>query len=88
MNLKEQFIQKALIDFGLEVADNILWFIDERKVYYGKVQEGVIIDYTYGTMNDNIFVMEYTLSKDDIDIEGWKSFIEKYLEIPCSTELL
>lgn len=86
--LKEKYITQALIDFGLEVEPNIFWFMDERKVYYGKVSDGEVINYTYGTITSDSFLVEFMSSNDELDILEWKTFIETYLETVCITDLI
>lgn len=86
--LKEKFIKKAIVDFGLEVEPNICWFIDEHKIYYGVVNNGEVEKYLYGVLANNTFLIEYTSSENELDIQEWKTFIERYLEVPCLTELI
>lgn len=79
---QQRFFKRAIANYGIILNSEIVWFIDEGKIYYGRQQNnGEISDYLSGYIFGNTFVVDYSTQLENLDICGWDRFIINFLEM-------
>lgn len=71
---QQRFTRNAIKNYGINIGNETIWFIDDGKTFYGKqTNDGEIGDYLSGYISGNTFVVEYSSQEGNLDISDWES---------------
>lgn len=77
----QRIIKRSIANYGIQLSSEVMWFIDEHTIFYGKKQpSGEISDYLSGYISGQCFVVGFSTQKERLDICGWDDFFSQ-LEI-------
>lgn len=78
MNVSEdKFIKRAILNYGIPLSDDIVWFSDNGIIFYGH-NSGNDINYMSGYISRTVFVITHI---SDGTLDKWVQFVINYLEL-------
>lgn len=78
---QQRFFKRAIYNYGVDINVNTVWFMDDGMIYYGKRVGYDIVNFIRGTIQNNVFVIDFISDCGKLDTCGWNIFLAEVLEL-------
>lgn len=79
--IEHGYTTRAIEHYGVSLSSNVLWFIDEGKVYYAVHKDGKVVHFISGYVTGRCYVMDYSSQDGNIDSLYWKDYLSDHFDL-------